>query len=444
MSGTTGGGWIEFKKTIDDIGAAFEDFKSTNDQRLDELKSGSTTRAGELDTKLAKLETTLQGLEKTKKNYEIEMENQRERIEELEARAKTPGKTEGQKLQSEYKEAFMGWLRGRGQSVEHETKMNELQRKSADMVQRLRSKGELITKDVTIGTAAAGGYAVPEEIAREIERQEKLFSPVRTLVKVVQAGTSDYKELVDLRGDTSGWVGETGTRSATSTPTLREIAPTHGELYAYPQVSEWSLDDIFFNVEAWLSESSADSFAIAEATSVLTGNGTSQPTGMLNTTPTLIDDFASPLRGAAIYQYVASAASPDAILPDALIDLTYKLNSRYRQGATFIFNSVTAGAIRKLKDSTNQYLWQPGLQGGTPDQLLGYPFSIWEQMSNVGSNAFPVGFGNWRRSYVLVDRTGLRITRDNVTNVGYIRFYIRRREGGFPLNCNAAKFLRTT
>ena len=165
-------------------------------------------------------------------------------------------------------------------------------------------------KDVTIGTPAAGGYAVPEEIAREIEELERKFSPVRSLVKVVQVGSSDYKELVSIGGASSGWVGETGSRTATTTSQLRERAPTHGELYAYPQASEWSLDDIFFNVEAWLAEEVAESFAINEGDAVIRGNGTSKPTGMLNTTPVTTADFASPLRNAAAYQYIASPSVP--------------------------------------------------------------------------------------------------------------------------------------
>ncbi len=426
------GGWVQIKSLLEEQGKAFKEFRDTNDQRIAELKSGNDSRAAELDQKLAKLETALAATEKSAKTWQIEYENQRERIEELEARSKTPARSESERRQDEYKQAFVGWIRGRGQSVDHEQKMLGIQKKAFE------------AKDITIGTPSAGGYAVPKEIATEIERQEKLFSPVRRLVKVVQAGSSDHRELVDLRGETSGWVGETGSRSATATPTLREVIPTNGELYAYPQVSEWSLDDIFFNVESWLSENVGQSFAITEGQSVLTGNGTSQPTGMLNTTPTTVDDFASPLRTAAVYQYVASAASPDAILPDALIDLVFKLNSAYRVNATFIFNSITAASIRKLKDTTNQYLWQPSFQAGVPDKLLGYPFEIWEQMSSVGANTFPVGFGDWRRAYVIADRVGLRITRDNVTNVGYIRFYIRRREGGIVLNNNAAKFLRTT
>lgn len=419
-------------KAIKDIGQGFEAFKEANDERLKALESGRDSEAKEIDQKLNKINESINAAVKSKKDIEIEMDLQRERLEELEARASSPGKTAEQKRKDEYKETWVEWMRSKGQSPIHEQKMQEMAR-----------------KDVTIGTPAAGGYAVPEEISREITRLEKKFSPVRDLVKVRQVGTSDYKELVNIRGATSGWVGETDSRTATNTPQLREVVPTFGELYAYPQVSEWALDDVFFNVEAWLAEEVAQEFAIAEATAVLSGDGTSKPTGMLNDPPTPRDDFDSPIRDKDEYQYVnADDDSPYAISGDGLINVVYKLNSRYRAGAVWAMNSATTGVVRKLKDTTNQYIWQPGLQAGQPDRLLGYPVSTWEQMDDVdvdgGGNAtFPIAFGNFNMGYVLADRVGLRITRDNVTNVGFVRFYIRRRVGGHPLNNDAIKWVRT-
>jgi len=424
-------------KSINSLGAAFEAFKETNDERIGALEKGDTSKAAELDSKLGKIEIDLGKLGKLKSDIEIEMRQQKERIEELESRRDQPGRTGPvDKLRSEYKQTFIDWMRAKGSDATLESKLRSLQAKAIEM------------KDVTIGTAAAGGYAVPEEIAREIERLERKLSPVRSLVKVVTVGSSDYKELVSIGGATSGWIGETGSRTATATPQLRERAPTHGELYAYPQASEWSLDDIFFNVEQWLAEEVAESFAINEGDAVIRGNGTSKPTGMLNTTPVTTADFASPLRNAAAYQYIASPSVPSPavyqIYPDYLMDLVYTLNSSYRTGATWVMNSLTTGAIRKLKDSQGQYLWAPGLQAGQPDSLLGYPVATWEQLDDIGANAFPVAFGNFRRGYVLSDRVGLRITRDNITNPGFIRFYVRRREGGTVLNNDAIKWLRTT
>lgn len=414
------------KKAIDDQATAFDAFKKTNDEQIAALKKGDEAKAKELGEKLGKIESDVQRFSELKASLETEMALNRERIEELESRQKSPGKTAQEKLKDEYKGVFFDWIRSRGQSREHEGKMIDIAK-----------------KDITIGTAAAGGYAVPEEISRNIDKLERKFSPVRDLVKVVDVGTSDYKELISIRGATSGWVGETGSRTATNTPQLREVVPTHGELYAYPQISEWSLDDIFFNVEEWLTMEVADEFAYQEGVAVISGNGTSKPTGMTNTAPVATSDDASPKRAAAAYQYVLSGDnSPAAIDGDSIIDLVYTLNSRYRANASFVMNSATAGAVRKLKDTTNQYLWQPGLQSGEPDRLLGYTHRTWEQMPDIGGGALPIAFGDFRRGYTLANRTGLRITRDDVTNVGHVRFYVRRREGGIVTNNDAIKFLK--
>ncbi len=427
--------FTELKTYIEGLGIGFEEFKKTNDERIEAINKGNESLAGELDEKLGKIDVDLTKLTDLKKKWEVEMEVQRDRLEELEARASQPQKSLIEKRHDEYKGTFLDWVRHKGQSPLHEQKMQDQYRKMVE------------EKAVTIATGAPGGFAVPEEIAREIERLELLFSPVRRLVKVITAGTSDYKELVNIRGGAAGWVGESGSRSETATASLREVTPTNGELYAYPQASEWSLDDVFFNVEAWLAEEVAQEFAVQEGQAVLTGNGTSKPTGMLNTTPVLTDDFASPLRAAAAYEYIASttATSPAVaeILPDSLIDLIYTVRSPYRVRGTFVMNSATTGAIRKLKDSQNQYLWQPGLATGQPNMLLGFPIETWEDVANIAINAFPVAFGDFRRAYVLADRVGLRVTRDNVTNVGFVRFYIRRREGGIVLNNDAIKWIRT-
>jgi HK97 family phage major capsid protein len=164
---------------------------------------------------------------------------------------------------------------------------------------------------------------------------------------------------------------------------------------------------------------------------------------MLNTTPVTTADTASPKRAAAAYQYVLGADnSPAAIDADTLIDMFYTLNSAYRGNATWIMNSLTVAQVRKLKDSQNQYLWQPSLQAGQPDMLLAKPVSVWEQMSDPLGGNFPLAFGDFKQGYLLTDRTGLRITRDNVTNVGYVRFYVRRREGGMVSNNDAVKWLK--
>ena len=369
----------------------------------------------------------------------------RDRLEDLEAKESTPRRESSrinEKLAREHKSEFEKWMRDPGDS-------GAQQRLSNVQEEVRRKRQELEGKSISIGTPSQGGYAVPEEISREIERQEKKFSPVRNIVKIQRVSSNDNKHLINLRGGTAGWVGETGSRSETDTPLLRERAPTMGELYAYPKASEWALDDVFFNVANWLAEEVAQEFAQEEGAAVLTGNGSNKPTGMLNATPELTADFASPLRSAAAYEYVACPATTSPgiaeILGDCLIDLVYSVNSVYRANGRWTMNSATAATVRKLKDSQGQYLWQMSLMEGQPERLLGYPVEIWEDMDDVGSDKFPIAFGDFRRGYLLVERGDIRITVDNnITQPGYVKFYVRRREGGCVLNNDAIKFLRTT
>lgn len=422
--------FVMIKEAIDGQATAFEAYKKTNDERLDAVRNGNEAKAKELDVKLTKIEADIQKFGELKKTIEIEQQLHRDRIEELESRAKAPGKTAIEQTQTEYKDAFVTWIRNKGASPNDEQKLLSISKKMIEM------------KDITVGSQAGGGYALPKEIAAQIAKFELLFSPVRRLVKVIQVGTTDFHQLLNLRGASSGWVGEAGSRTATNTPTLRDIVPTMGELYAYPQVSEWSLDDLGFDVENWLSENIADEFAYQEGVAVISGSGSNKPTGMTNTTPVTTTD-ASGSRAAAAYQYVPSTASPSAVSSDSLIDVTYTLNSAYRKNGIYVMNSNTAGAIRKLKDTTNQYLWQPSMQAGQPATLNGYPTETWEQLDDIGVHTFPVAFGDFQRGYMLVDRVGMRITRDNITNPGYVRFYVRRREGGIVFDNNAIKFIRT-
>jgi HK97 family phage major capsid protein len=392
-------------ETLESIGVAFDEFKRRNGETLDEYKA----RFAELT----------------------------ERLEDLESRQRSPGKTAGPNSGArEHRQRWEKWIRNPGND-QAKGELHEIEHRLG-----------LDRKQVTVGSGAAGGFAVPEEIARQIEEFELEYSPVRNLVRVLQSQTGDFKLLADLKGATSGWTGESGSRTATNTPQLREIVPTFGEVYALPSCSEWSLDDIFFNVGEWIARSCAEAFAVQEEDAVLRGDGANKPTGMLNTTPTTVDDFASPLRAAAAYQYVpcVSTQSPAVaeITADALIDIVYKLRSRYRSGASWVMNSQTAAAVCKLRDNLGRFLWVESLVSGQPPRLLGYPVFTVEGMDDIGTNQFPVAFGAWQRAYALVDRVDLRILRDPYSTPGFVRFYVRKRVGGHVWVNDAAKFLRTT
>jgi HK97 family phage major capsid protein len=292
-------------------------------------------------------------------------------------------------------------------------------------------------------TGSAGGFALPEVIERTIARLSVDISPIRQISMVRTVGSPDYKELFDVNGAAFEWVGETDTRSQTNTPDLAEVAPTFGMASARPRASEESLDDLFFDVENWLVTSAAEAMAQGEGVAFVSGNGTKRPTGFLaGPTPVTTADAS---RAFGTLQYVASgqaAALPTS--PDIFYDLVYSLRARYRANARFVTSKLVLSALRKYREGsgTGQYLWQPSLSMGQAETFLGYPITEAEDMPAVAANVFPIAFGDFREGYLIADRVGMRMTRDEITLPGFVQFYIRRRVGGRIRNSQAIKLLR--
>lgn len=415
----------KLNEALDNLGRSFEAFKETNDKRLQEIEKHGKA-SGETLEKLAKIEKDMNALEDIK-----------DRVEKMELAANRPGKGKDDMTpeQLEHSKAFNAWVRNPSDP-----------QRAAALQQAERNMAVSTTTD------SAGGYAVPEEISRQITSKIIDLSPIRRHAKVVQAGTKDYKELVNVRGSTGGWVGETDTRTETSTSALEEVAPTFGMSYAYPKATEESLTDIFFNVEQWVVNESAVALAKQEGAAFVSGNGTKKPTGFLNGTPVSTGDEASPARAFGVLQYFATGAaagfansrvdSPPDDPGDVFLDCVYGLKKDYRAGAIWLANKATLGTMRKFKDADGNYLWQPGLVAGQPPTFLGYGIEEDEEMPDIGANAFPVAFGNFREGYLIVDLVGLRITRDEITTPGYVKFYVRRRVGGKLKNDDAIKVIK--
>ena len=106
-------------------------------------------------------------------------------------------------------------------------------------------------------------------------------------------------------------------------------------------------------------------------------------------------------------------------------------------------NKNTLKSVRKFRDADGQYLWQPSIQMGQPSMLAGYGLNEMEDMPDVGSNTFPIAFGDFKKGYTFVNRAGLSITiDDNITTPGYVKFYIRKRVGGILRNDDAIKVVK--
>jgi len=424
-------------EAIENVNKGVHDLRADNDRSLEELKKGNDARFRELQEKCDRQEATITDLIKTRNDIERKKQLMEERIDILEAIANRPKGDIVKKMVDEDLHHFDKWVRSGFKDVDAKAARDKLKAKEL----------ELKVDTVTAGTALLGGNAVPKVISDQIERLVLKTSGVVDAVGMKTVGTSDYHRVVTISGQSGSWAAELGSRSQGNAPNTRDIKPTQGELYSFLYATKESMMDMAFDVQSWLINDVAECQAVQLATAIYNGNGTGKPTGMTNTAPVATADYASPMRAAAAYEFVShngvDTSSPNKLTLDILQAAISKLAPGYRDGSKFAMSSVTQGIARRLKDTTNQYLWQPSVQAGQPDVLFGYPVFTWEDLASGNTvDGLVAAFGNWSRSYELVARGPLEIVVDNLTTIGTTKFWVSRRFGGIPCNNDALKFVK--
>lgn len=290
--------------------------------------------------------------------------------------------------------------------------------------------GALQEKALQVNYDPDGGYLVTPTMSSTIITTINELSPVRAVASV-ETISSDALELLEDRGVfTSGWVGETAARPATANTQFgKKNIPAH-ELYAMPIATQKMLEDASMNIEQWIARKAAESFNINEATAFVSGNGVGKPRGFLT--------YAAGTSWGQIEQ--VNSGTSGTVTADGIVNLVYSLKEGYTRGASFMMKRATIGAVRLLKESTtNAYIWQPGLQLGQPSSLLSYP--VWEavDMPAIAANSLSIAFANWKQAYQIVDRKGITLIRDPLTNKPYVQFYFTKRVGGDVTNFEAIK-----
>ncbi|PZQ51646.1 MAG: phage major capsid protein [Rhodovulum sulfidophilum] len=295
-------------------------------------------------------------------------------------------------------------------------------------------------KALSSAVAADGGYLVDPQTAAQIVGVLRSAASIRSIANVVSVEASAFDVLVDHTEAGAGWATETAERTETGTPQVDRISIPLHELSALPKASQRLLDDSAFDVEGWLAQRIADKFSRAEAQAFLNGDGIDKPTGLLSYPKVDNDLWAWGSLG-----YVPTGAEGDFLASDpadAVVDLVYALGARYRANATFVMNSKTAGAVRKMKDADGRFLWSDGLAAAEPARLMGYPVLIAEDMPDIAPNAYAIAFGDFRAGYTVAERPDLRILRDPFSAKPHVLFYATKRIGGDVSDFAAVKLLK--
>jgi HK97 family phage major capsid protein len=293
---------------------------------------------------------------------------------------------------------------------------------------------------MSVGSNPDGGYVVPLEIEQTIDRVLAKASPIRALATVRQIGGNVYRKPISINDPGTGWVAETDARPQTSTPTLAALDFPALELYAMPAATQTLLDDAQVDIEQWLADEVQIVFAEQEGAAFVNGNGTTQPKGILSYTNVADGSWSWGSIG-----YIASGAAggfASSNPSDALLDLAYAPKQAYRANATWVMNRKVEAAIRKFKDTTGNYIWQPAAAAAQSATLFGFPVAVAEDMPDITANSYSIAFGDFARGYLVVDRVGIRVLRDPYSAKPYVLFYTTKRVGGGVQNFEAIKLMK--
>lgn len=375
----------EEKELADKLGSLFDDFKKAVDKQDEEIeKYGQAT--AETKQKVDRINDKISDIEA--------------KIARLDT---APSGREGQEEENkEHKAAFGSFLRKGKDELEPEER-----------------------KLLTVGDDTTGGFLAPPEFVQTITKGIIEFSPMREIARVRSTGRRSVQVPRRTGTFSAQWVSETGTRSETQGLQygLEEVA-VH-EMYGLVDVSSQDIEDSVFDLEGELQTEFSEQFGVTEGSAFISGDAVGKPEGFLNNS-----DISTVVSGNA-----------SAITADGLFDLFYALKTGHTRNAQFVMNRSTIKEVRKLKDSNNQYLWQPSLAAGEPPTLLGAPVTEMTDMPDIAASAKPIAFGNFQRGYLIVDRVEMSVQRDPFTQAtsGAVRFIARKRVGGLVMLPEAIK-----
>lgn len=430
---------LELSKLIQKQGETWEQHKATNDEILKAKADGKAV--GLLEEKLAKIAADMDKFAEAKTALESEILGMKRNpiadkgdasvaaeIKSFNDQVRAEYQSRGKPIPAEfdadgykhYKNAFFKMAKGA----------------NVNMLDGMEQKA------LIAGSDPDGGYMLPASTVGAMVAKLYEQSVMRQICNVQTIGTEKLEGIVDNDEADAGWVSELGSRTDTGTPQIGKYEIEAHEMYAMPKISQKLIDDSQMNVEAWLAAKVADKFARVEGDAFVNGNGVGKPRGLFTYTTAATGDDS---RAWGQFEHVKTGANGafHTTKADPIIDLIGAFKSQYLAGASFLMRREVRTALRKLKEATSdRYLWEPSMQIGLPETLMGYRVIIDQYLPAIATGSLSLAFGDFRQAFTIVDRIGVRTLRDPFTAKPYIVYYSTKRSGSGATNYESVKFLQ--
>jgi len=294
-------------------------------------------------------------------------------------------------------------------------------------------RGNMTREERALVEDTTGQILVPEDLDAEITRSLAKITVMRNLAQIRNT-TRDRIRKRSLTEVAMGWGKlETGTDITETTPVPSEEYLYVEDLSGLVKIGRDELQDTDVNLEALIADSFSRARAETEDTgfTIGTGHSNQQPEGVaVDTGITTVD-----------------LITDDVIETNDMLKLKYALPAQYRKNGTFLMNSQTELAIRLLKSTVDgQYLWQPSLQVGTPNNFDGHPIANQDDMNYPADTLLKnvIVFGDFKAGYRVLDRGGMSILRldELYAEAGLVGFIAYFRVGGGVVVTDAFRALK--
>lgn len=248
---------------------------------------------------------------------------------------------------------------------------------------------------LTLGTDTEGGHTVPETFVAKLIEKIQHFTPWLEAAEVFQvSGTKSLefpKESTEMDDAAAGT--ETGAATEEASLDFGNLVLTPAYYDLLVKVSNTLLRESAIDLENWLTKRMAQKFAQKFEKDLMTGNGTSnKAVGVFNTSHA---DAISTARDVTF-------AGATAITGDDVIDLYMSLPAAVRTQGTFLMHRVVRKALKKLKDSNGQYIYQPGFNGERPT-IEDRPILESEFAPNsIAASQYTMLFGDPKEYYIML------------------------------------------
>lgn len=362
-------------------------------EALNEItKNTDEARSAELeqrhDTIMAEFDRVEKNIEREERQAAIEARfEERQRKDRENKRPTNDGETRGQDdaEKKEYREVFYKFLASGADTGELDPEERSILKAGIQSIKEFRAQNT--------GTATAGGYTVPVELAEMIVKTMADWGPMYRSDVVTELNTASGNVInIPTVDDTSKTAEKHTEGTALTDDGGKDVEFGQKTLGAFVYDTEFvkfSMElaqDSIFSMEALLGALLGERLARIANRELTIGDGNGDPNGVVT---------ASSLG--------KTAAATAALTTDELIDLQHSVNAAYRRSpkARWQFADTTLAAIRKLKDAEGRYIWTMGdIVKGEPGTLLNHRYEINDDVPAMAAGAKPVIFGDFSRYFV--------------------------------------------